>query len=399
MNRLGLWLDDRLGLETFRHLAEKKTVPVHRHAFWYYWGGMTLFLFGVQVATGILLLLYYRPSADEAYESVRFLMSQVHFGWLIRSIHSWSANLMVGCAMVHMFSTFMLKAYRPPREVTWLSGMALLALVFGFGFSGYLLPWNQLAYFATKVGTDIVGVLPVVGGFMLRLLRGGENITGGTLTRFYGLHVAILPATATLLVAMHVYMVQRHGMSTPPSVEAKGSPQRSMKFMPNFLLRDVVGWLAALGVLALLAALFPWELGVKADPYAPAPAGIRPEWYFGWAFQTLRMIPGRVFGIEGDLLGILGLGLGAGVWALVPFIDRTDGRGARARLWSLIGALVIVYVIVFTLLAYSSGMPKTPAVVAAGAESAAVAPAPPESAGAEAARESTTAVPTKRGTP
>src|SRR5512132_619361 len=151
------WWRDRLGLETLEHLAEQKVVPVHRHTFWYYWGGMTLFLFGVQVATGILLLLYYRPSADEAYESVQFLMTQVSFGWLIRSIHSWSANLMVGAAMVHMFSAFLTKAYRAPREVTWLSGFALLALCLAFGFSGYLLPWNQLAFFATKVGTDITG--------------------------------------------------------------------------------------------------------------------------------------------------------------------------------------------------------------------------------------------------
>jgi cytochrome b6 len=155
---------------------------------------MTLFLFGIQVCTGILLLLYYRPSADEAYESVRFLMTDVSFGWLIRSIHSWSANLMIGAALVHMFSVFLLKAYRSPREVTWLSGVVLLALSFAFGFSGYLLPWNQLAFFATKVGTDIMGVMPVVGPFMLRFLRGGDQITGGTLTRFYGFHVAILPS-------------------------------------------------------------------------------------------------------------------------------------------------------------------------------------------------------------
>jgi cytochrome b6 len=216
------WITARMGLATFQELADHKRVPIHRHTFWYYWGGMTLFLFGVQVATGILLVLYYRPSADEAYESVRFLMSEVAFGWLIRSIHSWSANLMVGAALVHMFSTFLLKAYRAPREVTWLSGMALLGLAMAFGFSGYLLPWNQLAFFATKVGT-----LPVVGPFMLRLMRGGDQITGGTLTRFYGIHVAILPATATVLLGLHLYMVQFHGMNfmvrlPPPCASTPG---------------------------------------------------------------------------------------------------------------------------------------------------------------------------------
>lgn len=349
------WWRNRLGLEVFEHLAEKKAVPIHRHTFWYYWGGMTLFLFGVQVGTGILLLLYYRPSADEAYESVKFLMTQVSFGWLIRSIHSWSANLMVGAAMVHMFSAFLLKAYRPPREVTWLSGFALLALSLAFGFSGYLLPWNQLAFFATKVGTDITGAVPFVGTPLMHLLRGGEQITGGTLTRFFGFHVAVLPAIATVMLAVHLYLVQHHGMSVPPSVERAEAAPRTMRFVPNFLLRDAVGWLAALGALALLAALFPWELGEKADPYAPAPAGIRPEWYFGWMFQTLRMLPAHVLGMEGERLGILGIGLAGLAWAVVPFLDHPEGRGARARLWSAVGVVAIVYIVVFTILMYRSG--------------------------------------------
>jgi cytochrome b6 len=355
--RVGRWLDERLGLEVFRHLAEKKEVPVHRHSFWYYWGGMTLFLFGVQVVTGILLLLYYRASADEAYESVRFLMSRVHFGWLIRSIHSWSANLIIGTAMVHMFSTFLLKSYRAPREATWLSGMILFALCLAFGFSGYLLPWNQLAFFATKVGTDIVGDLPVIGGFLLRFLRGGQNITGGTLTRFFGFHVAVLPATATVLLGIHLYLVQHHGMSLPPSVEQSGGPARRMKFLPHFLLRDIVGWLAALGVLALLSALFPWELGLKADPYAPAPAGIRPEWYFAWMFQTLRMLPARIAGFEGEFLGIIGIGLVGLAWTLVPFLDRSRGRGRAAVLWTAVGACALVYIVAFTLLTYRDVRP------------------------------------------
>ena len=155
---------------------------------------MTLFLFMVQVSTGILLLLYYRPSAEEAFESVQFLMAEVQFGWLIRSIHAWAANLMIFTLFVHLFSVLLLKAYRPPREVTWFSGVALLGLAMGFGFTGYLLPWNELAYFATKVGTEITGAVPVVGPFLGRLLRGGDDVTGATLTRFYGIHVAILPA-------------------------------------------------------------------------------------------------------------------------------------------------------------------------------------------------------------
>ena len=173
------WLDDRIGFSALIPLAKKKKVPVHRHTIWYYMGGMLVFLFFLQVGTGILLLFYYRPSAEGAFESIQFLMAEVQFGWLIRSIHSWGANLMILTAFVHMFSVMLLKAYRAPREITWMSGVGLLGVAMGLGFTGYLLPWNELAFFATRVGTEIPGVFPVVGGFIRDLLRGGEDVTGG----------------------------------------------------------------------------------------------------------------------------------------------------------------------------------------------------------------------------
>ncbi|MBI4011104.1 MAG: cytochrome b N-terminal domain-containing protein, partial [Candidatus Rokubacteria bacterium] len=289
--RLWTWLDARVGLAEVERLAKKKEIPVHRHTVWYYFGGMTLFLFQVQVITGILLLLYYRPSAEEAYESIQFLMAEVQFGWLIRSIHAWSANLMIFTLFVHLFSVLLLKAYRPMREITWVSGVALMGLALGFGFTGYLLPWNELAYFATKVGTEITGAIPVVGAFLRRLLRGGEEVTGATLTRFYGIHVAVLPLLTTLLLGLHLFLVQKHGMSVPPGVERRVEGRRVMPFFPNFLLRDLAGWLLALAVLAALAAYYPAELGKKADPFAPAPIGIKPEWYFMFMFQTLKYLP------------------------------------------------------------------------------------------------------------
>src|SRR4051794_31305437 len=239
------WVDERLNLAGLRHFIEEKGVPIHAQKIWYYLGGLTLFLFIVQVASGILLLLYYRPSSSEAYESVQFIVTQVEFGWLIRNIHSWSANLLILAAFAHMFSVFFLKSYRKPRELTWVSGVLLLFLMLGFGFSGYLLPWNELSFFATKVGTGIAGAVPLVGRPMLRFLRGGDDVTGATLSRFYGLHVAILPAMATALVAVHLLFVQRQGMSVPPSVERKLRPGErlpQMPFFPNYILRDVLAW-------------------------------------------------------------------------------------------------------------------------------------------------------------
>ena len=222
LTRARTWLDERFHWADLVGPLKKKTVPVHRLSYWYFLGGITLFLFIIQVCTGILLLLYYRPGANEAFESVQYIMTRVQFGWLVRSIHSWAANLMILTAFAHMFSVVFLRAYRKPRELTWLSGMVLLFLALGFGFSGYLLPWNTLAFFATKVGTEITGQVPVVGRHLMIFLRGGEDVTGATLTRFFGFHVAVLPGLTTLFVLLHLALVQYFGMSVPPGVEEIG---------------------------------------------------------------------------------------------------------------------------------------------------------------------------------
>ncbi|KPK03661.1 MAG: cytochrome bc complex cytochrome b subunit [Gemmatimonas sp. SG8_28] len=347
------WLDERLDLTAIGKIAQKKDVPVHRHTIWYYLGGMTLFLFVVQVCTGMLLLIYYRPSADEAYESVQFLMAEVQFGWLVRSIHAWSANLMIFTLFIHLFSVLFMRAYRPPRELTWVTGMGLLGVALAFGFTGYLLPWNELAYFATRVGTEIVGVFPVVGGFLLRVARGGEDVTGATLTRFYAVHVAFLPLLTTAILGLHLYLVQKLGMSVPPRVEREGGPAGRMKFVPDFLMRDLVGWLIALALLAALAAFIPAELGTKADPFAPAPAGIKPEWYFMFMFQTLKYLPAHIMGIEGDVVGILGFGLAGLVVLLLPFLDRRTARGEKSPLVTWLAIAAIVFIIVLTYLGYT----------------------------------------------
>ena len=352
---LGTWLDERLDLSGVRHFIAEKGVPVHTQKIWYYLGGMTLFLFGVQIFTGILLLLYYRPSASEAYESVQFIVTQVQFGWLIRNVHSWSANLLIGLAFAHFFSVFFLKSYRKPRELTWLSGILLLFLMLGFGFSGYLLPWDELAFFATKVGTGIAGAVPVVGHFTLRLLRGGDDVTGATLSRFYGLHVAVLPAATTALVALHLLFVQRQGMSVPLSIERKLKPGErlpQMRFFPNYILRDVLAWYVVLAVLAALAAFYPWELGTKADPFAVVPPGIRPEWYFLAMFHTLKLLPSHVLGMEGEQLGVVAFGLAALFLILVPFLDRRASRGEPSRVFTVLAALGLVYLVTFTIIGH-----------------------------------------------
>ena len=343
------WARDRLGLDDFAYLAKKKEVPLHRYTIFYYLGGMALFLFTVQVATGILLLLYYRPSAAEAFESIQYIMAEVPFGWLIRSIHAWGANLFVGAVYLHLLSVYFLKAYRAPREMTWVSGVLLLFLTLGFGFSGYLLPWNTLSYFATKVGTDVPAQVPGIGELLSRVLRGGTDVTGATLSRFYGIHVAILPSITTVLLGLHVYLVQRHGMSTPLSVDR--AKTRPMKFVPDFLLRDMVGWLTAIALLAALSAFLPWELGVKADPFAPAPAGIRPEWYFLWMFQGLKYFPAKMGPIPGETVGILLIGAIGALVILVPFLDRRASQGLSSPWWNRLAILFLIGAGILTVLA------------------------------------------------
>ena len=350
------WLEERLGLESIREFLGHKTVPLHSSTLWYYFGGITLFLFVIQVLTGVLLLLYYRPTPTEAYESVQFIVTRVQFGWLVRSVHSWSANLMILAAFIHMFSVVFLRAYRKPREVTWLSGIALLGLALGFGFSGYLLPWNTVSYFATKVGTDMAASVPAIGPYLARFLRGGDEVGGATLTRFFGFHVAVLPGLTTLCLVAHLVLIQKFGMSSPPRVEvehrSKGTAIPQMPFFPNFFLRELMAWYAALGVLGALAALFPWELGEKADPFASAPAGIRPEWYFLAPFYTLKLIPSHVWFFEGELLGLFGFGVLALCWMTLPFWGTKRGGQDRTRWVIAFGVSLIVYLISFSLLGY-----------------------------------------------
>jgi len=254
-----------------------------------------------------------------------------------------------------MFSVFFEKSYRQPREMTWLSGMLMFFLALFFGFSGYLLPWNQLAFFATKVGTDIAGAVPVIGEPLKIFLRGGDDVTGATLSRFFGFHVALLPGIFTLLLAVHLILVQRQGMSEPLETEhSKKTPLKKMPFFPNFFLRDLLLWLLVLNILAVLAVFFPAELGLKADLFGVAPAGIKPEWYFLFMFQTLKYFPAHIILFEGEVVGIVLFGIVGLLWLLVPFWDRKSARGQQNRLINYLGIFAVIFIIVLTTLGWLS---------------------------------------------
>lgn len=346
------WLDERLGIDAVIAAARHKRVPDHAHSFWYYWGGISLFFFIVQAVSGILLLVYYRPG-PEAYESVREITYEIDFGWLIRSTHSWSANLMVFAVFVHMFSVFFMKAYRGPREFGWWSGLALLGLTMLFGFSGYLLPMDELAYFATKVGLDIPKAMPGMGVFIEHLVQGGPEVTGVTIQRFFALHAVVLPIVFIFVLMFHLWLVQKHGNAVPPSEEARPAAlRRSIPFFPNFLMKDLAMWLIALNVMAVLAAMYPWPLGPQADPLAAAPLGIHPEWYFMSQFELLKILGRVVPGALGEYLGIGLFTAGGILWALIPLFDTRNASGARARAATWFGWFALVALIALTVVGY-----------------------------------------------
>jgi ubiquinol-cytochrome c reductase cytochrome b subunit len=186
---------------------------------WYTLGSATLFLFILQAATGIFLTVYYVPSPDHAYSSINYIMNEVTFGWLVRGIHHWGATLMVVTVFLHMLRTFYMAAYKYPRELTWLTGVILFLATLGMGFTGYLLPWNQRAYWATTVGTEIPGTVPFIGDFLMRVLRGGTDLSGVTLARFFSVHIWFLPAAILLVIGIHIYLVIRIGISAVPRAD------------------------------------------------------------------------------------------------------------------------------------------------------------------------------------
>lgn len=211
--RIVNWVDERYQVRALMQALLHVRIP--RSARTFYLGGITLFFFGVQAVTGILLSLYYRPTPESAYDSVLFIMNNVRFGWLIRSIHSWGANLMIIFCVLHLLRVFFQGAYKPPRELTWMVGVVLLLLTLGFGFTGYLLPWDQRAFWATTVGSEIAGAVPIVGPYLLEFVRGGQEITALTLSRFFGVHVLVLPVSLGLFLLVHLLMVHQQGLADP----------------------------------------------------------------------------------------------------------------------------------------------------------------------------------------
>jgi ubiquinol-cytochrome c reductase cytochrome b subunit len=319
------WLDHRTGIDKIMRLALHEPIP--GGARWsYVFGSGLLFLFMSQAITGVFLAFYYVPSADHAHTTVAYIAKEVNAGSLIRSIHAYGSSAIVIVLIMHVFQTFFFGAYKGKRELLWVAGCVLFTLMLGMSFTGYLLPWDQKAYFATTVGTNIISEVPLVGEFLKRLLRGGTEMGTLTLSRFFVFHVFLLPATIFAALTAHVYLFRKAGPAGPYNEDPIEPKLPSEPFYPKQIIMDLVFAIALLTGLAVLGNLHPMDLGPRANPaetqYLP-----RPEWYYLPAFQWLKYWQGPTAFIG---IVVIPAVLGAMFMGL-PFYDRSKTRHPLKR--------------------------------------------------------------------
>lgn len=329
-DRLQAWFDHRTGLETAIRKFLYEEIPASSG--WHQvFGSVAAFLFMVQAFTGALLAFNFAPTPGDAYNSLRYILTEVTGGRLIRGLHHWGASMIVVVVVLHMVQVFLYGSYKKPREATWMVGVVLLLLTMAYGLTGYLLPWDNRAYWGTVVATQIAASIPLVGPYLSRLLGSVGDIGVVTFARFYGLHVLLLPPATTFLIAMHIYLVRKHGVA--PTVEDETLPKK--KFYPEQVFKDTVAIFVAFAILFTLAVAVRVPLERLADPtdtaYIP-----RPEWYFLFLFQTLKLFGGSLEVVGTVLLPTLAIL----ALMLVPFGDR--GRVTRVTQRTFAFAVVLL---------------------------------------------------------
>jgi quinol-cytochrome oxidoreductase complex cytochrome b subunit len=343
--RLGRWLQERIpvDVEALRYYSNEP-VPLHLQHWWWCLGGTPALLFGVQLVTGILLSFYYVPDPKDAWESVGRISSTVDFGWFIRSIHRWSSNLMIAAVILHMMRVYFTGAYRKPRELNWMAGVGILAVTLFFGFTGYTLVYEQLSYWGATVAGNLTEAVPFVGPQLARLLRGGETIGDNTLTRYFILHVGILPAAMTALLFFHVLQIRLHGVTEYEFSSDRRRPaeggQRTYPFFPDHFMTELIIGVGLAFLLTCLAVIFPTPLEAKADPLT-TPPHIKPEWYFFWTFRWLKLT-----GLTFAVLSIGFFGFLAAVW---PYVDAWIRRKRPGSELSVgLGILAVIVLLALT---------------------------------------------------
>ena len=344
--RLRRWIEERWPLSAVLRLGLDEDIPGGASVA-YSLGSATLLVFLLQLLTGVWQLFYYVPTVDHAYDSLDYLRTSVPFGWLIHGLHYWGANAMVVLVALHMARVFIWGAYKRPREMTWLLGVALLIMTMGMSFTGAPLPWDERGYWAAEVGTSIAGTVPVVGNAVMEVLRGGASMGQLTLSRFFVLHVALIPGAIFLLIVLHIIAFRRFG-SVGPWKEEKRT--RSGPFWPDQAFRDVM---VGMGLFVILVALVTYVPPPFAGPADPVDSSFtpKPEWNFLFLYQALKLFKGPL-----EPVGTVGIPtLGVLILVLIPFLDRREERNpVRRPAASTLGALGAVAVILFTVFGYFS---------------------------------------------
>lgn len=324
----------------WRGLVQEERLPVHLKTWIWALGGTAAILFFIQVVTGVLLTFYYVPQPMYAYDSVRQITSSVRYGWFVRGLHQAASQLMIIAVLLHMIRVFVTRGYRRPREATWIIGVALFLLTLGFAFTGYALVYDQLSYWATTVGTNMIAAVPLIGTPLLYMLRGGADVNPQTLTRLYNFHIGLIPTVFSLLLVAHIVLVRLHGVSTLE----EDSRTETYPFFPDHVLREAAVGLVVLLAIVVYVMISPPHLGDKADPNL-TPAHIRPEWYFFPSYRWLKLVPLQV-GLWTTVAFVLAMFF----W---PWIDRTIERAAPGRrLGTCIG--VIFWLITLVLLVWEA---------------------------------------------
>jgi quinol-cytochrome oxidoreductase complex cytochrome b subunit len=314
-------------------------------------GGIALFLFIIQFITGMVLSFYYIPYFEQAHKSITDIVTKLNMGWFFRSLHHWGAQLIMAALFIHTFSILLSKSYRKPKDLLWFSGFILLGISIFFGLSGYLLVWDERAFAAVKVATGGVGSIPMAGVFIKSFLRGGIDITGETLTRFHAFHVSILPVIIIFLICIHILLVQYNVIIMPFSLKKR---TKQMPFFPYRFYKYLIICLIVFGVVVTLATLFPPEIGNKADPLAPAPENIKPEWYFLFLFQTLKFFPGEILGLNGEMVAVTLIFCGIFFLFLIPFFHKRTAHSTWNVVFTLIGIGYTLYFICMTIIGFLS---------------------------------------------
>ena len=348
------YLDVRMNYLTIRAFSTKqlyKRLPPHT-GWMHVFGSLALLTFFSQFATGILLLLYYRPTLKEAHESIEYITGDIPYGWLIRQLHAWGATVMMIAVLLHMCRTYFMASFKKPREFTWVFGVIIFLVTMLFGFTGSLLPWNQLSYWATTVGTEVVGAIPYAGDWLKQVLLGGASVGQETLSRFFLIHVTLLPWVLVSLIAVHIALMRMHNLSTLEDVgqEKPFPPESGVPFWPVHMAKESIVAMACFGLLFTLSVLSPWEIGEPANPLE-TPEGIKPEWYFLPTYQLLKYFSGPM----GKFLGILVSGVPFALLFLWPFIERGPGRHPSRRKWAMrLGYVAVSLALGFGVLGYLS---------------------------------------------